>query len=135
MNDTSEKVLEELTQTLAELELSDIDEVTELTDYKWLYNQWDKVSPVLLGQLTDETQVEAFETADEYHQYILKSGCIKSADRKEVGRSNKQDIASIVSYKQVSRLVKSRRRRKAAEHGGFPEKKGCWTGPGFKGCF
>lgn len=101
MNDTSEKVLEELTQTLAELELSDIDEVTELTDYKWLYNQLqDKVSPVLLGQLTDETQVEAFETADEYHQYIAKNlDALKVLTERKSDEVTKQDIASIVSYK------------------------------------
>ncbi|KIO76408.1 ATPase AAA [Pedobacter lusitanus] len=101
MNDTSDKVLEELTQTLAELELSDIDEITELTDYKWLYNQvQDKVSPVLLGQLTDETQVEAFETADEYHQYIAKNlDALKVLSERKSDEVSKQDIASIVSYK------------------------------------
>ncbi|CAM4072440.1 ATP-dependent Clp protease ATP-binding subunit ClpA [Pedobacter westerhofensis] len=99
MNDTSEKVLAELNVSLQDL--SAADETDLLNDYKWLYNQLqDKVSPVLLGQLTDETQVETFEQPDEYQEYLRRNldalQLLAAEKTAEVGR---QDIASIVSYK------------------------------------
>jgi ATP-dependent Clp protease ATP-binding subunit ClpA len=99
MNDTSERVLQELSEKLNELQLPEAD--ITLDDYKWLFNQLqDKVSPVLLGQLQDETQVSAFETIDEYQQYLLKTldalHILASQKTDEVSR---QDIAAIVSYK------------------------------------
>lgn len=101
MNDTSEKVLDELTYSLIELEQSDAAEEADFIAYKWLYSlMQDKVSPVLLGQLTDETQVEAFETADEYHQYLSKNiDALKVLTAQKSDEVNKQDIAAIVSYK------------------------------------
>lgn len=99
MNDTSEKVLEELNVSLQELQVTDHADL--LNDYKWLYNQLqDKVSPVLLGQLTDETQVETFEQPEEYQEYLKRNldalQLLAAEKTAEVGR---QDIASIVSYK------------------------------------
>ena len=101
MNDTSEKVLDELTYSLTELEQSDAEEEIDFVNYKWLYSlMQDKVSPVLLGQLTDETQVESFETADEYHQYLSKNlDALKVLTAQKSDEVSKQDIASIVSYK------------------------------------
>jgi ATP-dependent Clp protease ATP-binding subunit ClpB len=70
MNDTSERVLNELGVAFKELQETE----KQLDDYKWLYNQLqDKVSPVLLGQLQDETQVSVFETVEEYQQYLSKT--------------------------------------------------------------
>jgi ATP-dependent Clp protease ATP-binding subunit ClpB len=101
MNDTSDKVLEELSVRLAELEISEEGEEIRLADYRWLYSQlMDKVSPVLLGQLTDETQVEAFEAIEEYHNYLSKNlAALKVLAEQKTDEVHKQDIASIVSYK------------------------------------
>jgi len=102
MNDTSEKVLEELSQTLMGLESSiEGEDEVRLNDYRWLYSQMqDKVSPVLLGQLTDETQVDNFETEDEYHQYLVKNlEALKILAEQKSEEVAKQDIASVVSYK------------------------------------
>ncbi|SHF30206.1 ATP-dependent Clp protease ATP-binding subunit [Pedobacter caeni] len=101
MNDTSDKVLEELSVRLGELETSEEEEEIRLADYRWLYSQMqDKVSPVLLGQLTDETQVEAFETIEEYHDYLSKNlAALKVLAEQKTDEVHKQDIASIVSYK------------------------------------
>ncbi|WP_158799326.1 ATP-dependent Clp protease ATP-binding subunit [Pedobacter sp. L105] len=98
MNDTSEKVLEELNVSLAEL--SALEENT-LEDYKWLYHQLqDKVSPVLLGQLTDETQAEAFEQPEEYQEYLRRNlDALQVLAVQKTDEVSKQDIASIVSYK------------------------------------
>lgn len=101
MNDTSDKVLEELSVRLGELEISEEGEEIRLADYRWLYSQlMDKVSPVLLGQLTDETQVEAFEAIEEYHDYLSKNlAALKVLAEQKTDEVHKQDIASIVSYK------------------------------------
>ena len=101
MNDTSEKVLGELTASLRELGASETAGENLVADYKWLYNQMqDKVSPVLLGQLTDETQVEAFETPDEFSAYLEKNlDALHILAEQKTDEVGKQDIASIVSYK------------------------------------
>ena len=101
MNDTSEKVLGELTASLQELGASETAGENLVADYKWLYNQMqDKVSPVLLGQLTDETQVEAFETPDEFSAYLEKNlDALHILAEQKTDEVGKQDIASIVSYK------------------------------------
>ncbi|RQO75084.1 type VI secretion system ATPase ClpV [Pedobacter sp. KBW06] len=101
MNDTSDKVLEELSARLNELETLEEEAETRLADYRWLYSQlMDKVSPVLLGQLTDETQVEAFETIEEYRDYLSKNlAALKLLAAQKTDEVHKQDIASVVSYK------------------------------------
>jgi ATP-dependent Clp protease ATP-binding subunit ClpB len=97
MNDTSERVLGELNCALDELNQSD----TVLDDYRWLYSQLqDKVSPVLLGQLQDETLVSAFESIEEYQEYLFKTlHSLEILTLKKTENVDKQDIAAIVSYK------------------------------------
>ena len=101
MNDTSEKVLGELHASLQELSVSESNEENILADYKWLYSQMqDKVSPVLLGQLTDETQVNAFEAPEEFKTYLEKNlAALQILAEQKTDEVSKQDIASIVSYK------------------------------------
>jgi len=101
MNDTSETVLAELTASLLTLTQSDESEEQSVADYNWLYNQLqDKVSPVLLGQLTDETQVEAFETVEEYQEYLTRNlQALNVLAAQKTDEVAKQDIASVVSYK------------------------------------
>nr|WP_199078827.1 ATP-dependent Clp protease ATP-binding subunit [Pedobacter sp. ASV19] len=101
MNDTSDKVLAELEQSLTELGQPEAQQEHQLADYRWLYSQMqDKVSPVLLGQLTDETQTEAFETPEEYLDYLTRNlAALKILTAQKTDEVGKQDIASIVSYK------------------------------------
>jgi len=101
MNDTSDKVLAELEQSLTELGQPEAQQEHQLADYRWLYSQMqDKVSPVLLGQLTDETQTEAFETPEEYLDYLTRNlAALKILAAQKTDEVGKQDIASIVSYK------------------------------------
>lgn len=96
MNDTSEQVLHELNIAFRELQSE-----TKLDDYKWLHSQLqDKVSPVLLGQLQDETQVSAFETVEEYQQYLSKTlDALHILASQKTDAVSRQDIAAIVSYK------------------------------------
>lgn len=101
MNDTSDKVLAELEQSLTELGQPEAQQEHQLADYRWLYSQMqDKVSPVLLGQLTDETQTDAFETPEEYLDYLSRNlAALKILAAQKTDEVGKQDIASIVSYK------------------------------------
>ncbi|TCD07630.1 ATP-dependent Clp protease ATP-binding subunit [Pedobacter frigidisoli] len=100
MNDTSELVISTLEQDLEDLR-ADEGVQNKYKDYKWLYSLLqNKLSPVLLGRLTDETQTDAFETAEEYQQYIQKSLAeLKTFALEKSERITKQDIASIVAYK------------------------------------
>jgi ATP-dependent Clp protease ATP-binding subunit ClpA len=102
MNDTSNKVIEGLETELAQLNANqDMPEQEKFADYKWLYSLLqNKLSPVLLGRLTDETQVDTFETAEEYETYLQRSLTdLKKFAEEKSDRITKQDIASVVSYK------------------------------------
>lgn len=102
MNDTSNKVIEGLETELAQLNANrDVPEQEKFADYKWLYSLLqNKLSPVLLGRLTDETQVDTFETAEEYETYLQRSLTdLKQFAGEKSDRITKQDIASVVSYK------------------------------------
>lgn len=101
MNDTSDQVLETLETDLAALRTSEDAEQSQLADYKWqLSLLQNKLSPVLLGRLTDETQTDAFETVAEFDAYIGKSlEELKTFAAEKSDRISKQDIASVVAYK------------------------------------
>ncbi|SEB17863.1 ATP-dependent Clp protease ATP-binding subunit [Pedobacter hartonius] len=103
MNDTSEKVLSDLSISLNDLMVFDDDGLREnkSDDYQWLYHQLqDKVSPVLLGQLNDETQQEALETAEDYQDYLLRNlRALQLLSLQKSDEVSKHDIAAIVSYK------------------------------------
>ncbi|SES08951.1 ATP-dependent Clp protease ATP-binding subunit [Pedobacter rhizosphaerae] len=102
MNDTSDKVIEGLETELAQLNANpDLSEPEKYADYKWLYSLLqNKLSPVLLGRLTDETQVDTFETAEEYETYLERSLTdLKKFAGEKSDRITRQDIASVVSYK------------------------------------
>ncbi|EDM34694.1 putative ATP-dependent protease [Pedobacter sp. BAL39] len=100
MNDTSDQVLAELDADLLQLNEAEVAD-DQLADYRWLYQQMqDKVSPILVGQLTDETQVDAFETVEEFKDYISRNlDALKVLAETKHDEVAKQDIASIVSYK------------------------------------
>ncbi|AYL94962.1 ATP-dependent Clp protease ATP-binding subunit [Mucilaginibacter celer] len=99
MNDTTDSALAELRAELDELIAQP--EPAPLSDYKWLYSLYrNKISAVLLGKLEDETQVDTFETADEYIAYFernLNDLELLAQNKTEV--VDKHDIAAIISYK------------------------------------
>ncbi|TDO24923.1 ATP-dependent Clp protease ATP-binding subunit [Pedobacter duraquae] len=102
MNDTSDKVIQGLEEDLAALnENSELPDIDKLADYKWqLSLLQNKLSPVLLGRLTDETQTDTFETAAEFNDYLSRSlSELKTFAAEKSDRVTKQDIAAVVSYK------------------------------------
>jgi ATP-dependent Clp protease ATP-binding subunit ClpB len=100
MNDTSDMTLTELNEKFVELKATEADKVN-VADYKWLYNlMQNKTSAVLLGKLEDETQVSAFETADEYIEYFDRNlPLLENLAKDKTSEVDKQDIAAIISYK------------------------------------
>ncbi len=102
MIDTNKKDLEDLKSQLEKLEADNTLAEPELfSEYKWLNNLFkNKISPVLLGKLEDVSETDKFETSLEYDNYLKKSldTLIVLADNKK-NDVNKEDIASVVSYK------------------------------------
>lgn len=96
MNDTSEMTLTELDQKLEEVQ-----QEPTVADYKWLYNlMQNKTSAVLLGKLEDETQVNAFETVEEFQEYFNRNlPHLKELAKEKKNEVDKQDVAAIISYK------------------------------------
>jgi ATP-dependent Clp protease ATP-binding subunit ClpA len=100
MNDTTDTALSELRTELNELKaLNDAGDL--IGAYKWLYTLYrNKISAVLLGQLEDETQVDTFETPDEYIAYFERNlSRLEELAQNKTEVVNKHDIAAIISYK------------------------------------
>lgn len=101
MEDTSLDQLEELEQKLDTLENDNLSEEKKLKEYRWLHTiLLNKLSPVLLGKLNDETKVAEIETASAMEGYLRDSLkkllALAGEDHKEV---SPKDVAAIVSYK------------------------------------
>lgn len=102
MNDTSLVILEEASTRIAAVNPDGLWTVKEEFDaYKWEYEVlFSKLSPVLLGMLADDSQVEDFETADEYKAYLtINIHKLKEFASTHVNRVTKYDIISVVAYK------------------------------------
>ncbi len=100
MNDTSDNTIAELKAELERLK-ADKDDHEPLTSYKWLYTLYrNKISAVLLGKLEDETQVDTFETPEEYITYFERNlSQLEELAKNKTEVVDKYDIAAIISYK------------------------------------
>jgi len=100
MNDTTDAALAELRAELDELKTLD-DDTDLLAAYKWLYTLYrNKISAVLLGKLEDETQVDTFETPDEYIAYFDRNLTqLEELAQNKTEVVDKHDVAAIISYK------------------------------------
>ena len=103
MTDTSAQELTALKETLDsivenEKELSEEELISELNWFNSQIN--DKLSPVLLGQLEDETQVSEIETSQELLEYFQEMiSKLEGFARQEKEILEKSDVAAVVSYK------------------------------------
>ncbi len=101
MVDTNKQDLEELKANLLKITSNGTAPNELLTELRWLNNTLhNKISPVLLGKLDDPAQTDQFETYEEYETFLSTSldklGTLAEAEKNSV---NKEDIASIISYK------------------------------------
>ena len=103
MTDTNKKELEDLNIQLSVLKANEnkMPEHELFSEFKWLNSLVKaKISPVLLGKLEDASQADKFETSAEFDDFLTESlkKLIGFADvvKDDV---NKEDIASVISYK------------------------------------
>jgi ATP-dependent Clp protease ATP-binding subunit ClpA len=103
MKDTSENELAGLTDILKEMKNnpSNADEKELLKDFQAFYNQIrDRISPLLLSQLEDETDAMAIETSGALLEYVtVMLTNLESAAKKEKDSLDKGDVGAVVSYK------------------------------------
>lgn len=102
MVDTNKTDLANLSSDLERIKNgNDVSREDQFNDYKWLNTVLqNKISPVLLGRLEDPAETDKFETAQEFEDFLGKSLAklsILAEDKKE--DVNKEDIASVISYK------------------------------------
>lgn len=102
MIDTNKGELETLKAEFEKIKSNvSVSEGELFADYKWLSSVLqNKISPVLLGKLENPVQTDKFETSGEYDQFLAQSFnklCSLADDKK--GDVNKEDIASVISYK------------------------------------
>src|SRR5690606_38775844 len=72
-----------------------------IKNIKWIYNQYNnKLSPVLLGMLNDERQVDKFEYANEFEEYLSDNlEKLTKIDVSEKDKVTKEDIVDIIAHK------------------------------------
>jgi len=102
MNDTAEQQLLSLKESLDLLANPDplsADAESDLAEYHWLHRLINnKISPVLLGQLDDKTQVDRFETSEEFHQYLKdRLSALQLLALEKADTLTMQDVAAVVS--------------------------------------
>lgn len=102
MADTSQIELDALKSELEALKANkDLNELEMLKELQWHYRSMQhRLSPVLVGQLNDETQVEKIELPSELLEWLEKSEAklseIAKTHKTEVDKS---DIAAVISFK------------------------------------
>jgi ATP-dependent Clp protease ATP-binding subunit ClpA len=100
--ETSYKELEGLqerfSQIVNDLDLSDLEQSKEL---KWLHTElMNRISPVLLGMLTEETDFKNLETAGEIKAYIEKKiSELTVLAQQTFELVDKNELAAVVAYK------------------------------------
>jgi ATP-dependent Clp protease ATP-binding subunit ClpA len=76
-------------------------EIQLLNDYKWLTEVlFNKLSPILLGLLTEETSFEDFESAAQYNEYLTRIVPLLKEQAQHLSDTvTKQDIVAVMAYK------------------------------------
>lgn len=102
MVDTNKQDLQNLQAELEKIKsINDVTETELYNDYKWLNSVLqNKISPVLLGKLENPVQTDKFETSGEFDEFLVQTldKLILLADDTK-SDVNKEDIASVISYK------------------------------------
>jgi ATP-dependent Clp protease ATP-binding subunit ClpB len=102
MVDTNKQDLQQLKSDFDKRKSTNsVSEFERFSDYKWMnYVLQNKISPVLLGKLENPVQTEKFETSQEFDDFLSHSfnKLTELANDKKTD-VNKEDIASVISYK------------------------------------
>ena len=102
MVETNKKDLENFKSDFEKIKAdTTLEETDRFAEYQWFNSLvQNKISPVLLGKLEDAAQIDKFETSREYENYLTQSiqKLLELGDNKKKD-VNRDDIASVVSYK------------------------------------
>ncbi|GAA4180139.1 ATP-dependent Clp protease ATP-binding subunit [Sphingobacterium ginsenosidimutans] len=76
-------------------------EIQLLNDYKWLTEVlFNKLSPILLGLLTEETSFEDFDSAAQFNDYLTRIVPLLKEQAQQLSDTvTKQDIVAVMAYK------------------------------------
>jgi ATP-dependent Clp protease ATP-binding subunit ClpB len=101
MNDTGLKEIEQTEQTVEEWKKPDAEKKAELSDWKWLTRSFlEKISPVLAGKLSSETNAQELATDKEVINYLTNSLAeLKKQIAQPRNEVEKTDLATIVAAK------------------------------------
>ena len=102
INETSKECIEELSTALNEQEKKeDGDSDTKLKELQGIYRSMqNRLSPVLLGMITEDTHPENYDTPEELSGYLKqKIETLRSFLSEPIGKVGAQEVAAVVSYK------------------------------------
>lgn len=102
INETSKECIEELSTALNEQEKkAGEDDGTKLKELKGIYRSMqNRLSPVLLGMITEDTQPENYDTSEELSDYLKqKIETLRSFLSAPIEKVGSQEVAAVVSYK------------------------------------
>lgn len=102
INETSKECIEELSTALNEQEKkAGEDDDTKLKELKGIYRSMqNRLSPVLLGMITEDTQPENYDTSEELSDYLKqKIETLRSFLSEPIEKVGFQEVAAVVSYK------------------------------------
>lgn len=102
INETSKECIEELSTALNEQEKkAGEDDDTKLKELKGIYRSMqNRLSPVLLGMITEDTQPENYDTSEELSDYLKqKIETLRSFLSEPIEKVGSQEVAAVVSYK------------------------------------
>ena len=102
INETSKECIEELSTALNEQEKkAGEDDDTKLKELKGIYRSMqNRLSPVLLGMITEDTQPENYDTSEELSDYLKqKIETLRSFLSAPIEKVGSQEVAAVVSYK------------------------------------
>lgn len=102
INETSKECIEELSTALYEQEKKeDGDNDTKLKELQGIYRSMqNRLSPVLLGMITEDTHPENYDTPEELSGYLKqKIETLRSFLSEPIGKVGAQEVAAVVSYK------------------------------------
>ena len=102
INETSKECIEELSTALNEQEKkAGEDDDTKLKELKGIYRSMqNRLSPVLLGMITEDTHPENYDTSEELSDYLKqKIETLRSFLSEPIEEVGSQEVAAVVSYK------------------------------------
>lgn len=101
INETGEKEIETLLNNLVEIEQHECSQEEKLEELRMLvFSMQNKLSPILLGVISDETDVNEIKTVDELIAYLRKSlATIQGFTQNKIEEVHEYEVAAVVASK------------------------------------